>query len=332
MENVERAAELLAPFRITSDQIMDFANIADDGAIVLLAGTFNQRLATPTSDIDLLLIYPEDRFVDGLSNSRLGTKLDVYPTRHDELSFPRENILIVNRTISTGQKIQTNVIRADYIKRLQDGIKARNDDMRGRLDGRHNNRRRVGRLIDFEEQVMLHRTYTGTALHNDAARLSLISRLPLTEISYNVSIRETSGVQSYISDLVGLTSLSGSAEIETINLMEHKILMHLCGAVLASVDELSPQEKLMFRLLKRYSSEIGTDIVNDLLSRFRDRALLVREDPRSIIEFVKDIFSRLRTMDDYTRREYDLWNEETDYPEFQLDETFRDAQTPSPAQ
>lgn len=316
MENKEQIDALLSPFGIGAAEILDYAQPDDKDAIVLLTGTFNLGLATPTSDIDLLTIYPEDRFIHGLSTERKRGQVEVHPLRDGDSAFARSNILIINRTLPTGQKIQTNVVRADYVHFLQDAVLLRNNNIRSRLAGDAGSRIRQGKLIDFEEQVVLHRSYTGLPVFNSAAHRDLANRLALAEIADNVAIRDSSRVQIFISDLRGLLELSGTEERETLLLIQHKILVYLTGAILATVREITPQDKLLFRLLKRHKNQIGESIVTDILQRFSSIYANLDADPRELIGFVKDIFARLTTMSELVAAEYADWNEEATFPLF----------------
>lgn len=262
------------------------------------------------------MIYPADRFIHGLSTQRRPGDVEVHPLRDGDSAFCRSNILIINRTLPGGQKIQTNVVRADYVQFLQDAVLLRNNNIRGRLAGNPAGRIRQGKLIDFEEQFVLHRSYTGLPLYNSDAHRRLVSRLALSEIADNVAIRDSSKVQIFISDLRGLLELSGTAERETLLLIQHKILVYLSAVVLATVQEISPQDKLLFRLLKRHRAVIGDDIVADILKNFSQLYAIGNENPRQLVDFVKNIFERLTTASELVAAEYADWNEEATFPLF----------------
>jgi len=316
MENSMKLQQKLASFTV------DFADlekhIAPDHpeAILLLTGTFAQGLATPTSDIDLLLVYPESSFIHGFTAKRTTETNDVYPLREGDSVFPQDQGMIVNRELSDGQKIQTYVTRADYIRSVQHQVRARNDSFRARIAGDHSGLRRDGRLLFFIDQLILYRFYTGLVLYNVDGAERLRGELPLAELADNVAVRETSMIQGYFSDLRGLTALSGQDEFETLLLIHQRMLVSLTVVLLAAVGEFCPQEKLLFRLLKRHAAEIGEDVVEKLLDRFSNLPRTLRVDPLEINDFIYGLLLKARTKSPLVEAEYADWNKESVFATF----------------
>jgi hypothetical protein len=316
IENIGQLHDRLKSFSVDFTDLEKRITPDHPDAILLLTGTFAQGLATPTSDIDLLLVYPSDSYVHGFTASRTSETNDVYPLQEGDSVFPQDQGTIINRELSEGQKIQIYVTRADHITGVQNSVRARNDSFRARISGDHSRLRRDGRLLFFIDQLIMYRFYTGVVLHNTAGAEQIRNRLPLSELADNVAVRETSMIQGYFSDLRGLIAQSGQQEFETLLLIHQRMLVSLTVVLLAAVGEFCPQEKLLFRLLKRHAAAIGEDVVNDLLERFTDLERFVRSDALEINDFVYNVLMRARTKSPLVEAEYADWNKESVFATF----------------
>jgi len=96
------------------------------------------------------------------------------------------------------------------------------------------------------------------------------------------------------------------------------MLIYLAGAILASVPDVTPQDKLIFRLLKRNQAIIGADIIRDLLARYADVRSLAEKDPLEILDFIKDIVDRWITKSDLVAAEYADWTREASFSDFRF--------------
>jgi len=316
MDNVEVLRERLSPFQIELSELEPHLRVDDSEAILLLVGTFNEGLANETSDIDLLLVYPRGRYVRGLSKVESETAKAVSPVIQGDSSFASDNVLIVNRTLEHGQKLQITVTTEEYVVALQDGIVARNDGYREQIAGVAAGKQRQGRILNtMESQLVVHRFYSGLVLRNSLAAQRLRARMPLQEAADSVAIRGTSALQILSLDVKGLLLSHGREELETVLFLHNQMLLHLSSVLLATVDNITPGEKLFFRLLKRHREEIGTSIVSDVLDRYAQAPRFAREDPGGIVPFVNDVLGRAR-LSPLVAAEYANWSDEATYPLF----------------
>lgn len=313
-------ADPLGIYGIDPAPILPLINLENDEAMLLLAGTFSQGLATPTSDIDILLIYPSGYEIEGFRRSTSlqdhggRHRLKVSPVRPDDMAFPSDNLLVINRETNDGHKVQTYITSEDYVLELQDLISARNNSFRRRLSGDASAKRREGCMLDrVIGQIILHRLYTGLPLSNGDNIAKLKSRLSLSEIADNVAIRETTQIQNFYSDIEGLLLLPHEPEIDTIIFVLQKIHLHLATVLLAAIGEISPREKLIYRLLKRNREVIGEAVVDDFFASLRSIPESALSKARNISSFVSNIIGRANHMSDLVRDEFQLWTEESTY-------------------
>ncbi|UIJ83183.1 nucleotidyltransferase domain-containing protein [Rhizobium leguminosarum] len=307
----------LAVFGIQPEEVLPYVDTDYPGVAVLLAGTFSQGLATPTSDVDFLVIYPASVRVGGLFPTTGNESANTEPRRSFDHSFPRDHLLVINRETPQHRKVQSYVTRADYLERFQDDVRSRNDPFRARIAEQGGNHRE-GRMLDRTSHVLLHRLYTGIPIVNSDEIGRLVSRLSVDELCANVSSRETTEIQCYFSDIEGLLAAPGRTDEIAIEFIIQRIHYHLAIVLLASIGEFSPREKLVYRLLQRNSQIIGQAVVDDFflsLSSTRDRTL---RSPLSIREFVASVMQRTPSIKDLVRAEYRQWLSETNYAPYQL--------------
>lgn len=300
----DELALLLHPFDVDVQEIWRHADVGIPGAAVLLGGTFNQKLATATSDVDLLIVLPNDSY------SHADVAVD------GDAIFPLENSTIVNRELLAGQKLQLHVVSAAYLNSIQDYVSQRNSYLRNKALGAPS-LIREGRLLYFWDQLAIHRLYTGLVLKNQDLVDGIKNRLTLEELSFNVGVRETSAIQGFKSDVSGLVNTQDEYGLETVIHIHNRVIISTVIALLASKKEISPQEKLLFRLLYRLSEVIGKDKAAAIANRVVKVAEYAARDPMEIFDFAENTLSDTGDIGKLIRAERSSWEAETRFSLFQ---------------
>jgi hypothetical protein len=316
MLRLQELQRLLDPLNVQAEEILSLVN-KDEHVMALLAGTVNQGLATPTSDIDFLLVYPDEYYVEGLDANSQG-KVKRYIPRSGESAFPTERTLIVNRTSVQGYKVQLTLAKASMVRHLQDTVKARNESVRARLAGDSRALHRRGKMLDLPGQLLIHRLYTGLPIHEEESVKQLTERIAYAEFLDNVSMRETAQVQGWLSDIQGLYALSGYSEKSTFIFLYHKVFRHIASLLLASVGELSPQEKLLYRLLNQYADRIGAQWLTEFFTALDQLDRFLAAPPSVFSHFIHSLLSKATTLNAFIRDEIAAWNSEAAYSTFTL--------------
>lgn len=317
MKNLLELREMLALNKIDSADILPLIRIPEHNPIILFVGSLHQRMGTPTSDIDFLVVYPEGYDIAGLeieSDNNSSTSIDIL--KEGDSSFPTEHSLIINRRTANNYKVQLTLTTASRIGRIQLAVSERNESIQRRISGDDAERQRRGKMLDRPAQLLLHRFYTGLPLQNLEALQSIKNDVPYQVFVDNVGIRETSAIRSWISDIHGLVEIDVPCLRETLIFITYRILIHLSSLTLSSVGEIAPQEKLLFRLIDRYRSEIGTEIADHLLSAFNDVGGLVDSGIENVIELTTKLPLLLNGLSPLVKQEISDWEQESSFKKF----------------
>lgn len=249
--------------------VEEYLSPDDPEATTLLVGSTNEGFGNSTSDIDILIVYPKDRFIDGWSANREGTVLEIDPLKRGGTSVRRPQELLILSPVK-GAKLQISIVGEEGITWIQDQIIGRLESIKNRISGGPKEIKRKGVTLTLDDLKILHRFYSGTVIHNNSRTQEIRSRLSEQQFAdYSLTLR-THDVLGSIEDLVGFFDQNPEGEEETKLYLLQEILLTLANAVLAAVGELNVGEKFQFRLLKRHQDKIGRDISQQIISAYRN--------------------------------------------------------------
>lgn len=302
----------LAPFGTSAAGLAASIGVRDGEAGALLTGSIAEGFSTPTSDIDIIVIYPAGRTLPGLPDDGAGQGEPVALLPGDA-SFPLTNSLIVNRPTAGGFKLQLELTTVDRVARLQARVTARMDNVRARLAGIEGSRHRKGVMLTVPEQKFMDRIYRGIPLNGGTIVERVRGAMPFSELTSHVAIIRSTTIYHLSSDLRGLCALHPSGEVDTKAYLVQSLVIGAAGLLLASIGEINSSEKFYFRLLRRHDADIGGGLAATLGAAFLDAAALARTAPRQVEGLVASAFARAVTFCPLLEQEYAAWKAENDF-------------------
>lgn len=305
----ENALAALQERGIDLDEFWHHVKPVDAEAAVALAGSFAEGFSTPSSDIDILIVHPTSTRLKHWERCSEGSGETVDYAQGGHSLFPMRSSMIINRRLSTGHKLQFNVTRADVIGSLQDDLSARIENARSRIEKQTGSHIRPRYLLPYSEQKLLHRTYTGIALHGHGQFDAIRSRIPLHYLADLSGITHASLLLSTLSDLEGICQ-DHPQDYHTKQHLLNKALISLTGVLIAACGETNVGEKFFFRLLEKNSRHLPAPIIDQILDNHLHIATVAREDPLAIKDLAYRALSNLPSKGSVLDLEVSAWIKE----------------------
>jgi len=307
--SIENALTTLQLQGVNLDEFWRYAAPIDPNASVALAGSFAEGFSTPSSDIDILIVHPPGtrlKYWERCSDGK-GEAVDYAQGGHSV--FPMRSSMIINHRLSTGHKLQFNVTRADVIGSLQEDLSARIENAKSRIEQKSGSHIRPRYLLPYSEQKLLHRTYTGIALHGQAQLTEIKSRIPYHYLADLAGITHASLLLSTLSDLEGVCQ-STPEDYHTKQHLLTKALTSLTGVLVSACGEANVGEKFFFRLLEKNSSQLPDTLHDQILDYHSRVTTLAREDPLIIKKLIYQALSNLPSKGSILDLEVSSWIDE----------------------
>lgn len=304
--SIEHALTSLQRLGIDLDEFWQYAKSIDSNASVALAGSFAEGFSTPSSDIDLLIVHPSSTRLKHWErcNEGNGEAFDYAQGGHSV--FPMRSSIIINHRLSTGHKLQFNVTRADVIGSLQEDLSARIENARSRIEKKSGSHIRPRYLLPYSEQKLLHRTYTGIALHGQTQLTEIRSRLPYHYLADLAGITQASLLLSTLSDLEGICQ-HAPEDYHTKQHLLTKALISLTGVLVAACGETNVGEKFFFRLLKKHHQLLPDTLYEKILDYHSRVTTFARQDPLTIKDLIYHALSNLPSKGSILDLEVSSW-------------------------
>lgn len=304
--SIESALTTLQARGINLDEFWLHAKPIDSNASVALAGSFAEGFSTPSSDIDLLIVHPPSARLKHWERCNDGTGEIFDYAQGGHSIFPMRSSMIINHRLSTGHKLQLNVTRTDVISSLQEDLSARIENAKSRIEQKTGSHIRPRYLLPYSEQKLLHRTYTGIALHGHEQLTEIKAYIPSHYLADLAGITHASLLLSTLSDLEGICQ-NTPEDYHTKQHLLTKTLTSLTGVLIAACGETNVGEKFFFRLLEKNSHRLPTTIYNQILDYHAHVTTLARKDPLIIKEFIYLALSNLPSKGSILDLEVSSW-------------------------
>lgn len=290
MNKLSQVRETLREFNVDPDEVLCHVVPDDPDSIVLFSGSLNEGLGNSRSDIDILIVYPSGRHIEGLPTSKMNSSTIITPaSARGAITTWQRDILVVFHKLKTEHRLNIFITNADIISFLQDQAASWLNFVQQCVAGNPPSAR--GLALFFAEHRLLHRFYTGAVLHNDEKANKLRSRFPFEDFVQYTVFKKTRELNSVIEDLFGVLDKYPDSEEETKLLILQQAFMKLASVLLAAVGEANPGEKFLFRLVKRNRDKIGSGLVDRFLQVFRYLHPESTTNPQIALKLIDDVFS-----------------------------------------
>lgn len=251
-------------YGLDSDELISLLDPVD-GAAIVLVGSIYEGFAHKRSDIDLLVVVPDEFTVlgwkDGQTAPRAVAKVFDPSRSGTRAGFPTRECLIVNTRCASGAKVQYTITSCATFSELQQRVLIQRADCDERRMGTPTSKLRRGQFLQPPEQKLLHRLYNGLPLIQFQLIDALRRQMSLTNLSDHLADFFASASHGLISDIFGTLDIQGECWDEAAaGFLRQRLVIGVLSAYLASVGETNLSEKFVIPMLKRHrnSPEWGT--------------------------------------------------------------------------
>lgn len=311
MERSISIEEVLHSFDLDEEQLLSAIQMNGPDTSILLVGSIVERLSTPTSDIDVIVIFSSDSDIAELGEENEYFAVTIDP---NDAAFPMTSSVIVNRRTSSGYKLQIELTTEDRVSKMQDRVVSRMEGVYRRLRGEISSMHRKGTMLVPHEQKLMDRIYTGAVVGQDRALITrLRSKMPYDVFRDQIAIIRATEIDHLTSDLKGITLISPHGEVETKCYIISRLLTYSAGVILAALGETVASEKFFFRLLDRNARLIGEELVAEISQCVCKIYEIASTRPLCILNVVQRSLERAFVTCPILSDEVDMWKKENHF-------------------
>lgn len=261
-------------------------------ATTLLVGSTNEGFGNSASDIDILIVYPKDIYIQGWSSSKQGTTHEVDPLAKGGTAVRRHQELLILSPIKSA-KLQISIIGEELILWIQNQISERLASTKSRINGAPPQRTRRGTTLTNDDLKILHRLYSGTVIHNESAANRFKLKLSESDFRDYLLALRAQEVIGEASDLVGFIKQHPATDhADTQVYLAQRLLLTAASLLTAAVGELNVGEKFIFRLVDRHSEAIEESLAERIRIIYPNFFAAKSLDLRGLLALVDDIIDR----------------------------------------